>query len=505
VQVDWHIASVPDWQADAILFYSFEDSPDPLPGFRRWMEASGSWLLQSTGMKDFHGKFQESALHYGPQDAGIARVIQVGLGRSEQFSLDKLRGATVVGLRKCRDLKLSSVAVPLFAFEGLPVPAASALEETLVAAALGLYRFDALKTREVETRACPEKLWIMVEEEPDEALRRVSSAAESLTSGIELARDLTTAPSNQVTPGFIVSVARNLAEKHGFQLQVVDTKIAEEMGMRSFLAVAQGSLEPAYVIILEHTPSGVKQDAPLVFVGKGVTFDTGGISLKPGLNMGMMKHDMAGAAAVLGAFEVLGREKVQRRVVGILPCTENMPGGKAYKPGDVIHTLSDLMVEIVSTDAEGRIVLCDALTHALSYQPAAVIDIATLTGACVVALGNQMAGVMSNREGLLQRIQEIGTRVGERVWPLPLCDFYFENIKSDIADFKNAGGRSAGAITGAIFLKQFVPDHIPWAHLDIAGTAWTDKDLLTSPKGATGFGVRILTELALRWHELGIS
>jgi leucyl aminopeptidase len=289
------------------------------------------------------------------------------------------------------------------------------------------------------------------------------------------------------------------------QLQIIDKNMAEEMGMRSFLAVAQGSQEPAYVIILEHTPPGTKQDAPLVFVGKGITFDTGGISLKPSEKMEMMKHDMAGAAAVLGAFEVLGMAKIQRRVVGILPCTENMPGGKAYKPGDVIHTLSKLTVEVISTDAEGRMILCDALTHALTYQPAAMVDIATLTGACIVALGNQVAGVMGNRETFIRRIQEIGDEVGERVWPLPLWDFYFENIKSDIADFKNVGNRSAGTISGAMFLKQFVPDHIPWAHLDIAGTAWTDKDLLTAPKGATGFGVRILTELARRWDELEIT
>jgi leucyl aminopeptidase len=504
VQVDWQIASISDWQADAILFYTLEDSPEFLPGFRRWLDESGAWLLQSMALKDFRGKFQEAAVYYGPSGTRTSRVVQVGLGPLDKFNLDKLRGATVVGLRKCRELKLSTVAVPLPAFEGLPLETASALEEVLIAGALGLYRFDALKTREVENAKHPERLLIVAEEEPDEAFRQTPFAAEAVVSGIELARDLATAPSNQVTPGFIVSVARNLAEKHGFRLQIIDRNMAEEMGMRTFLAVAQGSREPAYIVILEHTPPGTEQDAPLVFVGKGITFDTGGISLKPGDKMEMMKHDMAGAAAVLGAFEVLGRAKIQRRVVGILPCTENMPGGKAYKPGDVIHTLSNLTVEVISTDAEGRMILCDALTHALTYQPAAMVDIATLTGACIVALGNQVAGVMGNRESLIQRIREIGDQVGERVWPLPLWDLYFENIKSDIADFKNVGNRSAGTIAGAMFLKQFVPDHVPWAHLDIAGTAWTDKDLLTAPKGATGFGVRILTELARHWHELGI-
>jgi len=182
-----------------------------------------------------------------------------------------------------------------------------------------------------------------------------------------------------------------------------------------------------------------------------------------------------------------------------------MPGGKAFKPGDVIQSLANLTIEVISTDAEGRMILCDALAHAVTFQPAAIFDLATLTGACIVALGHQVAGVMGNREGLIEHIREIGLQVGERVWPLPLWDHYFESIKSDIADFKNVGDRSAGTIIGGIFLKQFVPDHIPWIHLDIAGTAWTDKDLLIAPKGATGFGVRIMVELARRWPDLRVE
>ena len=505
MQVDWQIAAESDWRADAVLFYAFENAPEPLPGFKRWLETSGGWLTQSLALQDFRGKFQDIAVFYGPSDAAISRVVLVGLGVSDKCDMDKLREATVVGLRKCRELKLALVAMPLSALEGLPFEAVPALQEMLIAGALGLYRFDALKTRDVEPSDYPEKLLILSENEPHEALRQVPFAAEATVSGITLARDLITAPSNQVTPGFIVTTARELAETHGFRIQVIDMAMAEELGMRAFLAVAQGSREPASVIVLEHAPPGTEPDAPLVFVGKGITFDTGGISLKPGDKMEMMKRDMAGAAAVLGAFDIFGREKIQRRVVGILPCTENMPGGKAYKPGDVIQSLANLTIEVISTDAEGRMILCDALAYALTFQPAAILDLATLTGACIVALGNQVAGVMGNRESLIQQIQEIGAQVGEKVWPLPLWDLYFEGIKSDIADLKNVGDRSAGTIIGGIFLKQFVPDHIPWIHLDIAGTAWTDKDLLTAPKGATGFGVRIMVELARRWPELGIE
>jgi leucyl aminopeptidase len=505
MKIDWQIAPVSDWQADAILFYAFENSPEPLPGFDRWLEQSGGWLSQSLALKDFRGKFQDIAVYYGPPEAGVSRVIQIGLGSLDKFDMDKLRGATVVGLRKCRDLKVASAAIPLAAFEGLPVQTATALQEVLIAGMLGLYRFDALKTREVEAAVHPENLMILAVEEPDHALRQACAFAGSMVSGITLARDLVTAPANQVTPGFIVNTARKLAESHGFGIRVIDAKTAEEMGMRAFLSVAQGSREPAYVVVLEHTPPGTEQEAPLIFVGKGITFDTGGISLKPSDKMEMMKRDMAGAAAVLGTFEILGGAGIRRRVVGILPCTENMPGGKAYKPGDVIRSMSNLTIEVISTDAEGRMILCDALTHALTYQPAALVDLATLTGACIVALGNQVAGVMGNHEALIQEIREIGLQVGERVWPLPLWDLYFDNIKSDIADFKNVGDRSAGTIAGGIFLKQFIPDAVPWVHLDIAGPAWTDKDLLAVPKGATGFGVRILTELARGWSELGIA
>jgi leucyl aminopeptidase len=234
-------------------------------------------------------------------------------------------------------------------------------------------------------------------------------------------------------------------------------------------------------------------------VGKGITFDTGGISLKPSAKLEMMKQDMAGAAAVLGAFEILGRANIQRHVVGILPCTENMPGGKAYKPGDVINSMANLTIEVISTDAEGRMILCDALTYALTSHPAAIVDLATLTGACIVALGNQVAGVMGNHEDLVRKIEDIGAQVGEKLWPLPLWDLYFENIKSDIADFKNVGERSAGTIVGGIFLKQFVPDEVPWVHLDIAGTAWLEEEKPYMAKGPTGVAVRTLANLAYRW------
>jgi leucyl aminopeptidase len=502
MRIDWNVASISDWKGEAILFFAFEKAPAVFPALERWMAQQGSWLSEPLALKDFQGKFQQVAVYYGPSDQPISRVICVGLGPADKFEADKLRKAAASGLRKCRDLQLSHIAIPLSIFEDLPMDTTAALEEMLIGGLGGLYRYQGLKTRETDSSEYPNTLTVFAETEPNRDLRGVAAYAEAVVSGIYLTRDLVSAPPNQATPGFLAEAARQLAERHGFLLQVISFEQARDMGMGAFAAVAQGSLEPAGFIVLEHAPSGTEKDRPLVFIGKGITFDTGGISLKPAKDMDAMKHDMAGAAAVLGVFEVIGKTKPQRRVIGLLPCTENMPDGKAYKPADVIRTLSGLTVEVISTDAEGRMVLSDALAYAKRYRPALMVDIATLTGACIIALGKDVAAIMGNREALIPKIQQIGMQVGEKLWQLPLWDFYFDYIKSDVADFKNVGERAAGTIIGGIFLKQFVPEEIPWVHLDIASTAWTEKDWFTAPRGATGFGVRLMAELIRRWPEL---
>jgi leucyl aminopeptidase len=271
--------------------------------------------------------------------------------------------------------------------------------------------------------------------------------------------------------------------------------------MGAFLAVAQGSDEPGLMVALDYQPSK-DDEPPVVLVGKGITFDSGGISIKPSKDMDRMKHDMAGAAAVIGAIQVVAALRLPLRVVGLIPFTENLPSGKAYKPGDVIHSLSGLNIEVINTDAEGRMILADALTYAGRYEPQAIVDLATLTGACVVALGDDVAGLMGTDDELLARLQAAGEESGEKVWPLPLWDSYFKLMKSDVADLKNVDGRKAGAITAAIFLKQFVPEGVPWAHLDIAGCAWEEKGKPLVPKGATGMGVHLLVRLLQEWQPL---
>jgi leucyl aminopeptidase len=291
----------------------------------------------------------------------------------------------------------------------------------------------------------------------------------------------------------VARTAEEIAKRHGFGVTILDKAAIAREGMGALMAVAQGSAEEPRFIALEYKGA---EGAPVVLVGKGVTFDTGGISIKPAQNMEDMKYDMSGAAAVLGTFEMLGRLKPAVHVVGLIPSTENMPSGTAVKPGDVITSLSGKTIEVINTDAEGRLILCDALTYARRYQPACVLDIATLTGAIVVALGHTASGLMGTDERLIDDVRSAGERAGERVWPLPLWDEYRDLMKSDIADVKNAGGRPAGSISAGWFLREFV-DGFPWAHLDIAGTAYTDREDATRVKGPTGVGVRLFSEFVL--------
>lgn len=502
MQIQWSVLPPEECSSEAVIFFVPKNAKALPAAFTAWAGRAAPWILTSRALHDFQAEPQRVEVLYSPAEARIPRAIVAGLGEEKEIDLEKLRGAAAAAFRKARDLKLRSVGIPLQALEGLPFPLEKALEEAVTGGLSGLYRYDVLKTRDRDSLHHLEGLQLFSTDDPEPARLEAVARAEAVISGIYMARDLTTAPSNDLTPTRMMEESRKLAERHGFALEVIDQAGARELGMGAFTAVAQGSLEPAYFIVMEHAPETRRSDPPLVLIGKGITFDTGGISIKPSQNLEAMKHDMAGAAAVLGAMEAIGRQDIQRRVVALLPCTENMPDGKAYKPGDVLRTLAGLTVEVISTDAEGRLILCDALAYAQRFQPAAVLDIATLTGACIVALGDQAAGIMGNRQELVEAVRTMGDAVGERFWPLPLWDLYFESIKSDVADFKNVGDRKAGTIIGGIFLKQFVPDVVPWVHLDIAGTAWADKDREAIPKGATGFGVRTLFEVVRGWEEI---
>jgi len=312
-----------------------------------------------------------------------------------------------------------------------------------------------------------------------------------------LTRDLVNRPANIATPTAIAEVAQHIAAEAGLRCQVLDKETLTALGMHALLSVNRGGDEPARMVILEHNAG--RADLPaLVLVGKGITFDTGGISLKPSENMHRMKGDMGGAAAVLGALRAAALLDLPLHVVGLMPLTENMPDAHATKPGDVVHSLKGLTIEILSTDAEGRLILADALTYAQTFAPQAIFDIATLTGGRVVALGDHAAAVMGD-EALIARLHTAGEATFERVWPLPLFEEYGEQLKSTVADVANVGGRAASSIIGGYFLSKFVPDGVPWVHIDIAGLDLSEKDLPYTPKGATGFGVRLLVEMLRRW------
>lgn len=343
-----------------------------------------------------------------------------------------------------------------------------------------------------------ERLSLVCEKAQAKAIEAGLARGRAIAAGVALARELANRPANHCTPSHLAAEARALARRHArLAVQVLERKDAEKLGMGCFLAVARGSEEPPKFIVLRYQ-AAAKAEAPVVLVGKGITFDTGGISIKPSENMGAMKSDMGGAAAVLGAMKTVARLNLPLRVIGIAPATENMPDANAYRPADVITASNGKTIEIISTDAEGRMILADALVYASRYNPAAVIDLATLTGACVVALGEGIAaGLFCNDDRLRDRLLASGTATHERLWPLPLWDDYKKSIKTDVADMKNSGGRTGGVGTSAIFLKEFTD--YPWAHLDIAGMALAGKESGYIPAGATGYGVRLLVELLREW------
>ena len=321
--------------------------------------------------------------------------------------------------------------------------------------------------------------------------RQALSQAQALTSGIELAKEWANRPANHATPSMLADVAKRIAKGPGFKCEVLGPKEVSKLGMGSFLAVAKGAAEPLRFIVMRYN-GAVGSQAPVVLVGKGITFDTGGISMKPAADMDEMKYDMSGAASVLGVFKALGELKPAINVVGLIPATENMPDGLAVKPGDVVTSMSGQTIEILNTDAEGRLVLCDALTYAERFKPQAVIDIATLTGACVIALGAVRSGLFSSDDQLAQDLQQAGDVAGDLCWRMPMDDEYADGLKTRFADVANVAGRAAGSVTAAKFLQRFARKY-PWAHLDIAGTAWKSG----AAKGATGRPVALLMHYLL--------
>ena len=436
---------------------------------------------------DFSGKEGETALIYAPEGLASPRLLLVGLGERDSFTLDTLRRTSAIAAKRARTLELDEAAFALHVAEGSAARVAAA-EAAAEGAALGLYRFDRYKSsaerRELETFA-------LVHDDEDEVAGGAETGAK-LAAAALLARDLANEPSNAATPEYLAGKAREIAERYGMEATVLDRAGIEAEGMNGLATVGRASENEPRFIALEHR-GGEDGDPPVVLVGKAVTFDSGGISIKPTAGMEDMKYDMSGGAAVLGAMDTVGSLSLSLNVVALVPAAENLPGGNAFKPGDVLELHSGKTVEIVTTDAEGRLILADALSYARRYKPAAVVDCATLTGACYVALGDHASGLMGNDDVLISEIQTAGEASGERAWHLPLFSEYTEQIKGNTADLKNSGGRYGGALTAGAFLKEFAD--YPWAHLDIAGTAYYGKQRNAyTPRGASGTPARLLVE-----------
>ena len=494
------------WKAEAVLAFFFEG--EKVEQAAPVLEQAVPWLSIAPAWRDFRGKKGEMTVMYGPAAMDIPRVIALGLGDREKAGredgLIALRHAVGGALRLCRDHGLESVAVemssleriaPVYGFDG-----SGLAREIALAALLGLYRYERWLSVKKDSSSDPRWLaFLFREEHVNDAVREAARLAEAEAAGLCLARDLANGPANEVTPAFMASTAEELASRFaewGMSCHVLGPKELEERNMGAFLAVSRGSEREPRLVVLEYSPRGA-EGKPLALVGKGITFDSGGISLKPSAGMAEMKGDMSGAAAVMGVFEALGRLAPGWTppcpVVGLMPCTENMPGGRATRPGDIVVTMSGRSIEIVNTDAEGRLILADALTYAQkNWNPCGIVDIATLTGACAVALGKGNAGLFANDDTLADLLHAAGCRFGERNWRLPVWESSREILKSNVADMVNSGAREGGALHAAFFLSCFVEEGMRWAHLDIAAADTGESPV--NVRGATGFGVRTLLD-----------
>ncbi len=436
---------------------------------------------------DMDGKLASTRLLYDVAGTGAERVMLVGLGRIEEFGIKQFREA--VRAAGAFALETGADRMSLFCLDW-PVPLKDARWKARHAAIQitdADYRFDAMKSKKSEPRTLTHTELLSASADVVKAAERGTVEGGAIGSGMALTRDLGNLPGNVCTPSYLADEARKLARAWKLEIEVLEQKDMEKLGMHSLLSVSKGSRQPPKFIVLKHH-GGPKKAKPVCLVGKGITFDTGGISLKPGAEMDEMKWDMSGAGSVLGTMRSVAELKLPLNVIGVIPACENMPDGAATKPGDIVTSMSGQTIEVLNTDAEGRLILCDALTYVERFQPQAVIDIATLTGACVIALGHVASGLYSNRDALANELLSASVDAWDRAWHMPLWDDYQEQLKSNFADAANIGGRPAGSVTAACFLARFTKKY-DWAHLDIAGTAWRSG----ASKGATGRPVPLLT------------
>jgi leucyl aminopeptidase len=481
------VAPLASIEADALVVGLYAEEPKPRDAVARLDRAIGGQLGEVLTAERFQAKpTHVTYVHTGGR-LPARRLVVVGLGKRAELSLETVRRAASAGVRRARELGANIVALETL---GERLPARARAHAVTEGAILGSYTFDRYKREKTDKRV--EELRVV---EADGRRRREATdgarTGEIFAEATCFARDLVNSPANDVHPTFLAKVAADIAKEAKLGIKVLDRPECQKLGMGAFLGVAAGSEQPPKFIHLTYTPSG-KRRRRVAVIGKGITFDSGGLDLKSAEGMLRMKDDMSGAAAVLAIMRALPRLKPAFEVHGLIAATENMPSGSAIRPGDVLRAMNGTTIEVGNTDAEGRLTLADAICYAGEKIAAdEIIDMATLTGACVVALGPLCSGLLSNDQPLADRLLAAGEEAGERVWQLPLIDEYREHLKSDVADLNNVGPRGGGAITAGLFLKEFAGER-PWAHLDIAGPAFVEKDVPLGPKGATGAAVRTL-------------
>ena len=441
---------------------------------------------------DMEGNAGATRMLYKVRGVAAERVLLVGLGKEKEFGERQYRDCARAALSAIRETRARDACLYLAELQVSGQDSVWKACQLVLSAADINYRFDQMKSKKPEPGSLARIVVASTTKSDAAALERGVREGAAIAAGMSLTRDLGNLPANVCTPSYLAERAVKLGREWKLAVDVLDQKAMEKLGMGTLLSVTRGSHQPPKFIVVRYAGAG-KRDRPVVLVGKGITFDTGGISLKPAAEMDEMKFDMCGAASVLGTLRTVAELKLKLNVIGLVPTCENMPGGAATKPGDVVTSMSGQTVEILNTDAEGRLILADALTYAERFEPAAVVDIATLTGACVIALGHVCSGLFGNNDSLSRELLSAGTESGDRAWQLPLYDDYQEGLKSNFADFANIGGRPAGAVTAACFLSRFTRKY-DWAHLDIAGTAWkSGRD-----KGATGRPVPLLATFLMK-------
>ena len=479
---------------DVLVIGGYEDE-NALPKAHQALDhALGGELQELRTSGEFSGKNQQAVLIHTRGALPAKRILLLGLGKKKDVTLDRVRQAMGTAFKKVRQTGAETFSALVFATDTVKAPASDIAQAMVEGTMLGGYRFTHYRSDEDEPSEKEIRTMTLMANRPNQVsgMKTGVRRGEASANATSFARDLCNHPANVMTPSRVAQEAQSIAEDSRITLTVLERKDQEKLGMGGMLGVARGSQEPPKFIVLEYA-GGRKKDRPVVLVGKTITFDSGGISLKPSENMEQMKADMTGGAEVLGAIRAAAQLRLRINVVGILPATENMPGGRATKPGDILRMLNGKTVEVQNTDAEGRLVLADGLAYAARFNPQCVVDIATLTGACIVALGQFAIGMLGNDDALKADLKKAGEQAGERVWEMPLWEEYFEQLKSDVADMRNIGGRGGGMITAGMFLSKFVDD-CPWVHLDIASTDWSASERPYISKGPTAIGTRLLVQ-----------